>query len=174
MFFRREQACFSILISLFSYLPVMKTLQKITLVAFAVLSAGVAQAQCVNCAPPDRPTPPSPRDPGCIACSFNPNSFISVAGQAGRTLAATDNFSTVYQNGALQYACVDQMGPGNSADISQEVVGRVTDAVKHAVSDVAGPRAEQRMPAARPDRRSRWPAPVGRAQSAPTAAGPTR
>ena len=119
MFFRREQVAISTHTSLFSYLLVMKTLQKIALVAFAVLSAGVAQAQCVNCAPPARPTPPSPRDPGCLSCGAAANTFTSVSAQATRALGATDNYSNVFQNGALQYACVDQAGPGNSAEINQ-------------------------------------------------------
>jgi hypothetical protein len=99
----------------------MKALQKLTLIAFAVLSAGVAQAQnpCVNCAPPARPTPPAFRDPGCLTCGATANNFITVASQATRALGATDNYSNVFQNGELQYACVDQAGPGNSAVINQ-------------------------------------------------------
>lgn len=99
----------------------MKTLQKITLVAFAVLSAGVANAQsnpCVTCAPPARPTPPALVDPGCLTCGSAANAYWSVA-QAAAARTATDNFSNVYQNGHLQYACVDQAGPGNTAQLSQ-------------------------------------------------------
>ena len=104
----------------------MKTLQKLTLVAFAVLSAGAAQAQCVSCAPPARPTPPSPRDPGCLTCGTSANAFTDVATSAAFR-SSTQNLSNVFQNGALQYACVDQAGPGNSATINQNSANDPSD-----------------------------------------------
>ncbi|MDB5233968.1 MAG: hypothetical protein JWR44_961 [Hymenobacter sp.] len=105
----------------------MKTLQKITLVAFALLSsAGVASAQqCVNCTPPTI-TPPSTRpDPGCRNCVTNPNSATGrYASQSARPASPNSSLSAdqsaVFQQGVGQYACVEQIGFDNTADLVQD------------------------------------------------------
>lgn len=99
----------------------MKTLLNITLAAFAVLSAGVANAQqCSNCAPPATPTAGPGSNPGCVGCGTSANNYITVAGAAAAR-ATELNTSFVFQNGDRQYACVDQAGAGgNTADLIQD------------------------------------------------------
>lgn len=108
----------------------MKILQKITVVAFALLSAGAANAQtnpCSNCAPPDRPSAPTPVDPGCGTCGLAANSYFSVS-QAEALRVSTANISNVLQNGHLQYACIEQSGSGgNLAELSQNAKGDRSD-----------------------------------------------
>lgn len=110
----------------------MKTLQKLTLMAFAILSAGVANAQqCTNCTPPTI-TPPSHReDPGCRNCSLAPNSAAGrYASQSARPASPNNNLSpnasSVFQQGTNQYACVEQMGYDNSADLIQDAGSATT------------------------------------------------
>ena len=113
----------------FFSLAVMKTLQKLTLIAFAVLSAGAANAQqnpqCINCAPPVVNAPQPGRDPGCRECSSTgPNSSRTrfaraTANQPGPTNANSPNSSTVFQQGTSQYACVEQIGRDNYATLIQ-------------------------------------------------------
>ena len=104
----------------------MKTLQKLTLIAFAVLSAGAANAQqCVNCSPPVVNAPQPGRDPLCRECSSTgPNSSSTrfaraTANQPGPTNASSPNSSTVFQQGTNQYACVEQIGRDNYATLIQ-------------------------------------------------------
>ena len=105
----------------------MKTLQKLTLVAFAVLSAGAANAQqCVNCAPPVVNAPQPGSDPNCRDCSSTgPNSslatrrVLAAASQPGPSNFTSINSSTVFQQGTHQYACVEQIGRDNYATLIQ-------------------------------------------------------
>ena len=108
----------------------MKTLQKITLLAFAVLSAGAANAQapkaCMDCTPPTV-TPPrqKPPMPGCLTgdCDgVKPNTETNVA--TAQLRGGHLNNSYVFQNGATQYACVEQIGGNgvhaNTANLIQD------------------------------------------------------
>jgi len=105
----------------------MKTLQKITLVAFAVLSAGAANAQapvaCMNCAPPSVAPPRQADRPGCLTCGgtvANLETNVTTAQLRGNHL----NNSFVFQNGRNQFACVDQAGGNginaNTANLIQD------------------------------------------------------
>ena len=104
----------------------MKTLQKLTLLAFAVLSAGAAnaQTQCLNCTPPAITQPPHRDDPGCRNCSTSANFQLNRL--ATRTTAQPGpdvnflNSSSVYQRGTNQYACVDQVFGDNVATLVQD------------------------------------------------------
>lgn len=133
MFFRREL----VHTSTFSHLNLhshhflissfMKTLQKITLVAFALLSsAGAASAQqCVNCTPPTITPPPTRNDPGCRNCATAPNSAADryatqTIRPASPNAALSPNASAVFQQGTNQYACVEQIGYDNTADLIQD------------------------------------------------------
>ena len=105
---------------------IMKTLQKLTLAAFAILSAGAANAQqCVNCAPPVVIAPQGGGDPGCRDCSSaGPNSSSvrfarATANQPGPSNGNSPNSSTVFQQGTNQYACVEQIGRDNYATLIQ-------------------------------------------------------
>ena len=105
----------------------MKTLQKLTLMAFAILSAGVANAQapqCSNCTPPTV-TPPSARpDPGCRTCASAPNSdggrYTTQSTRPSSTASLTPNQSAIFQQGTNQFACVEQLGYDNTADLIQD------------------------------------------------------
>ena len=110
----------------------MKTLQKLTLLAFAVLSAGAAnaQTQCLNCTPPAIAQPPHRNDPGCRNCStsanFSLNRLSAVTQfQPGINLIGT-NSSSVYQRGTNQYACVEQVLGDNVATLVQDAGSAAT------------------------------------------------
>ena len=106
----------------------MKTLQKLTLMAFALLSAGVANAQspqCSNCTPPTITPPATRSDPGCRTCGIVANSAATrYATQSARPASPNNslspNASAVFQQGTNQYACVEQLGYDNSADLIQD------------------------------------------------------
>ena len=105
----------------------MKTLQKLTLMAFAILSAGVANAQapqCTNCTPPTINPPATRPEPSCRNCSLGPNSpttrYAAQAARPANTTSLTPNQSAVFQQGTNQYACVEQLGYDNTADLVQD------------------------------------------------------
>lgn len=115
----------------------MKTLQKIALVAFAVLSAGVANAQtnpCMNCMPPVTPKPGPNADPGCITCGVSPNNIATDRARSAAVANRTEiNTSFVFQNGDNQFACVEQTGTGgNQADLIQDAKGTSDDGTNNA------------------------------------------
>ena len=103
----------------------MKTLQKLTLMAFAVLSAGVAnaQTQCSNCTPPSISQPPVVNRPACPTCATAPNSTAAsrLAVFASQPLpdVILTNSSSVFQSGDRQYACVEQIFGDNVAGLVQ-------------------------------------------------------
>lgn len=104
----------------------MKTLQKLTLLAFAVLSAGAAnaQTQCLNCTPPAITQPPHRTEPGCRNCSTSANYSVNrlrdaTLFQPGVNVAGI-NSSSVYQRGTNQYACVEQVFGDNVATLVQD------------------------------------------------------
>lgn len=99
----------------------MKTLQKLTLMAFAMLSAGVANAQspqCINCTPPTITAPKHNVDPGCRTCALGPNE-LSVPSADRPNMLPSSSSSSVFQRGASQFACVEQIGFNNTADLIQ-------------------------------------------------------
>lgn len=111
----------------------MKTLQKLTLMAFAVLSAGVANAQntnsphqtCANCTPPTIAQPPRASRPICPACGTAPNQAAqgridAAFGAQPTPNVAIINSSSVYQRGTNQFACVDQVFGDNVATLVQD------------------------------------------------------
>ena len=136
MFFRRELVTTPTFThpffhSPFFYFLFMKNLQRIALVAFAVLSAGVANAQntCTNCTPPNSPKPDGITDPGCLGCTPTKN----IIDENRVRSAATSQTSFVLQNGHNQFACVDQAGPGrNQADLFQDAKDDKSDGVNNA------------------------------------------
>lgn len=105
----------------------MKTLQKLTLMAFAVLSAGAAnaQTQCSNCTPPTIVQPPRGQRPDCPSCGTAANiadptaRLTSVASQPLPNVS-TINSSSVYQRGTNQFACVEQVLGDNVATLVQD------------------------------------------------------
>lgn len=110
----------------------MKTLQKLTLMAFAIMSAGVANAQttCTNCTPPSIAQPPHRPDPGCRNCSTAPTFSSSrladhTTAQPGTPYStpptnSSVNSSSVFQQGTFQYACVEQVTRDNVATLIQD------------------------------------------------------
>lgn len=111
----------------------MKTLQKLTMMAFAVLSAGFANAQntgaphqtCSNCTPPTISQPPHANRPPCPSCSstttFNAQSAINGAfGSQPTPNVNSINSSSVYQRGTNQFACVEQVYGDNVATLVQD------------------------------------------------------
>ena len=111
----------------------MKTLQKLTLMAFAVLSAGAANAQnpsaphqtCVNCTPPTIVQPPHASRPPCPGCgtasNLNAQALVNAAfGSQPTPNVASINSSSVYQRGTHQFACVDQVFGDNVATLIQD------------------------------------------------------
>jgi len=104
----------------------MKTLQKLTLLAFAVLSAGAAnaQTQCLNCTPPAITQPPHRMDPGCRNCSTGANFDRNRLRDNTQSQPGPDvdflNSSSVYQRGTNQYACVEQVFGDNVATLVQD------------------------------------------------------
>ncbi len=112
----------------------MKTLQKFTLMAFAILSAGAANAQapanCMNCAPPTVGPPTRANAPSCFNCgsvSANLETNVTTAQARGGHL----NNSFVFQQGLNQFACVDQAGGigtyANTANLIQDSQGDISD-----------------------------------------------
>lgn len=103
----------------------MKTLQKITLMAFAVLSAGAAnaQTQCNNCTPPTVVQPPTVDRPDCPGCSIGPNSAPQTRLNTFNAQPLPEvthiNSSSVYQSGTNQFACVNQIDDDNVAGLVQ-------------------------------------------------------
>jgi hypothetical protein len=108
----------------------MNTLQKLTLMAFAILSAGVANAQsCSNCTPPTI-TPPTgnPGGPTCTTCGTTrgPGDLTKLIEKREGQMGVATSF--VHQLGREQFACVDQAGPGgNTATVIQNPLGDLKD-----------------------------------------------
>lgn len=104
----------------------MKTLQKLTLMAFAILSAGAAnaQTQCNNCTPPTIAQPPRGSRPDCPACgvttTFNAAARLASAATQPQPNVSTINSSSVYQRGTNQFACVEQVLGDNVATLIQD------------------------------------------------------
>ena len=104
----------------------MKTLQKITLMAFAVLSAGAAnaQTQCNNCTPPTVSQPPTVDRPICPSCNtIGPNSptqpRLTTFNAQPLPEVTHINSSSVYQSGTNQFACINQIDDDNVAGLVQ-------------------------------------------------------
>lgn len=105
----------------------MKTLQKLALIAVAVFSAGAANAQeCVNCTPPEITTPEGGSQPECRDCDRGQNSGQNRYANASDSRGSSRQTSYVLQRGDNQFACVDQIGNDNQADLiqSSDGVGR--------------------------------------------------
>ncbi|MCI1188105.1 hypothetical protein MON38_11810 [Hymenobacter sp. DH14] len=104
----------------------MKTLQKLTLMAFAILSAGAAnaQTQCNNCTPPTIVQPPVGQRPPCPSCgtttTFDAAARLASIGSQPLPNVSTINSSSVYQRGTNQFACVEQVLGDNVATLVQD------------------------------------------------------
>ena len=126
MFFRRELVHTpTFTLTIFSIFSIMKTLQKLTLMAFAILSAGAAnaQTQCSNCTPPTIVRPPAVNRPDCPNCATTSNQVAAtrLAVFASQPLpdVRLTNSSSVFQDGDRQYACVEQIFGDNVAGLVQ-------------------------------------------------------
>ena len=128
MFFRRELVHTpTFTLTIFSIFSIMKTLQKLTLMAFAILSAGAANAQttCSNCTPPTIVQPPVVNRPDCPNCAATGNiarpTALLASTFASQPLpdVVLTNSSSVFQNGNKQFACVEQIFGDNVAGLVQ-------------------------------------------------------